>query len=185
MPALRRNFYYDSVSAAPFLAVLAGVPGNPVGWFCRWTLRHHHTSRTLWLRGKSPIYLLQLVASGLLGKSSFQGGLATAVLGLCCHFLIAITAAAVFYTGSSMLTFLLCRSVPFGLLYGIMIYAFMRFVVLPLSAIHAKMAIPPIPGVTRDVLIHMIMVGLPISLLVRKYSVYKPGPEHAVQRVAV
>ena len=68
------------------------------------------------LKGKSPVYLLQAIAGGLLGMSSFQGGLATAALGAFFHFLIAFTAAAVFYAASRKLTFLVKHPVPFGLL---------------------------------------------------------------------
>jgi len=122
------------------------------------------------LNGKSPVYLLQAIAGGLLGMSSFQGGLATAALGAFFHFLIAFTAAAVFYAASRKLTFLVKHSVPFGLLYGVMVYSFMNFVVLPLSAYHATITLRPIAVLARDIAIIMIMVGLPISLVVRKYS---------------
>src|SRR4030095_9717030 len=87
-----------------------------------------------WLRaGVGPIRVLHSVASGLLGAAAFQGGGKTAVLGLALHFLIATTAAAVFYFASRRLLFLIERPVPFGLLYGAIVYAFMNFVVLPLS----------------------------------------------------
>src|SRR5260370_24683435 len=39
--------------------------------------------------GLKPVPLLQGIASGLLGPKSFQGGLATALLGLLSHFVIA------------------------------------------------------------------------------------------------
>jgi hypothetical protein len=125
------------------------------------------------LKGKSPVYLLQAIAGGLLGMSSFQGGLATAALGAFFHFLIAFTAAAVFYAASRKLTFLVKHSVPFGLLYGAMVYSFMNLVVLPLSAYHATFTLRPIAVFARDLAIVMIMVGLPIALVVRKYS--NPG----------
>ncbi len=48
------------------------------------------------LKGTGSIRMLQGIASGLLGPQSFQGGTATAGLGLAIHFLIAFTAAAVF-----------------------------------------------------------------------------------------
>ncbi len=38
--------------------------------------------------------VLQSVASGLIGKGSYQGGIATAALGLLLHFMIAIIFAA-------------------------------------------------------------------------------------------
>jgi hypothetical protein len=47
--------------------------------------------------GLMPIPLLQGIAAGALGPRSFEGGLATALLGLFFHFVIAFSAAAVFY----------------------------------------------------------------------------------------
>jgi hypothetical protein len=43
--------------------------------------------------GLKPIRLLQGIAGGLLGPRSLEGGLATAALGLLCHFVIAFSAA--------------------------------------------------------------------------------------------
>src|SRR5260370_21621129 len=45
--------------------------------------------------GLKPIRLLQGIARGLLRPQAFKGRLATALLGLLCHFLIAFTAAFV------------------------------------------------------------------------------------------
>lgn len=38
--------------------------------------------------GRRPLRLLQGIAAGLLGSRAFDGGMATAVLGLFCHFFI-------------------------------------------------------------------------------------------------
>ena len=46
--------------------------------------------------GAKPVRLLQGIASGLLGPKAFDGGLATALLGLLCHFIIAFGPAAVY-----------------------------------------------------------------------------------------
>jgi hypothetical protein len=118
------------------------------------------------LEGRSPVSLLQGIAGGLLGMSAFQGGLATAALGAFFHFLIATTASAVFYLASRKLKFLVQHAIPSGLLYGVAVYIFMNYIVLPLSAYHVKIALPHI----MDVAILMFLVGLPISLVVRKYS---------------
>jgi hypothetical protein len=64
------------------------------------------------------------------------------------------------------------HSVLSGLLYGVMVYSFMNFVVLPLSAYHVPIMLRPTIGLARDIAIVMIMVGLPISLIVRKYSTH-------------
>jgi hypothetical protein len=132
------------------------------------------------LEGRSPVSLLQGIAGGLLGMSSFRGGLATAALGAFFHFLIATTAAAVFYLASRKLKFLLKHAIPSGLLYGVAVYVFMSYVVLPISAYHTKIALPPMSHLIRDVAVHMFMVGLPISLMVRKYSVAVTTPRTSI-----
>ena len=119
------------------------------------------------VEGRNPVSLLQGIAGGLLGMSSFRGGLPTAALGAFFHFLIATTAAAVFYLASRKLKFLVQHAIPSGLLYGVAVYIFMYDIVLPISAYHTKIALPPM---ARDVAVHMFMVGLPISLVVRKFS---------------
>src|SRR5260370_18356751 len=55
--------------------------------------------------GLKPIRLLQGIASGLLGPQAFEGGLATALLGLLCHFLIAFTAATPSFSAHPVLPF--------------------------------------------------------------------------------
>jgi len=121
------------------------------------------------LEGKGPVHLFQAIAGGLLGMSSFQGGLATAALGAFFHFLIATTASGVFYLASRRLKFLVQHAIPSGLLYGVAVYIFMNYIVLPLSAYHVKIALPRVVEL-KDVTILMFLVGLPISLVVRKYS---------------
>lgn len=102
--------------------------------------------------------------------SSFRGGLATAALGAFFHFLIATTASAVFYLASRKLKFLVKHAISSGLLYGVAVYIFMYYIVLPISAYHVKVAFPPMAQLIRDVAVHMFLVGLPISLMVRTYS---------------
>ena len=124
---------------------------------------------TAWLRaGVGPIGLLQYVASGALGPSAFQGGVETALIGLALHFLIATIWTVVFYLASRKWLFLIERPVMFGLLYGIAVYTVMNFVVLPLSRV------PPRPmtavGTTIGLLTIMFCIGLPIALIVRRFS---------------
>ena len=120
------------------------------------------------LRGVPPIRVLQSVASGLLGTDAFRGGLATAALGTALHFFIATTAAAVYYAASRRLTVLVRRPVRWGLLYGVAVYLFMNLVVLPLSAVPKR---PFAVGMAAIILVvHMLFVGLPIALAVRRYA---------------
>jgi hypothetical protein len=119
------------------------------------------------LKGTGSIRMLQGIASGLLGPRSFEGAMATAGLGLAIHFLIAFTAASVFYAASRKLTFLTQHAVTSGLLYGIAVYLSMYWIVVPLAFVNAR------HSVSRDVtavIIHMLLIGLPISLIVRWHS---------------
>jgi len=122
------------------------------------------------LAGNGPLHLFQGIAGGLLGMSTFQGGLPTAVLGAFLHYLIATTASAVFYLASRRWRALVRRPILSGLLYGVAVYIFMYYIVLPLSAYHTKVALPRMSHLIRDVAVHIFMVGLPISLMVRKFS---------------
>jgi hypothetical protein len=84
--------------------------------------------------GLKPVRLLQGIAAGLLGARAFDGGFATASLGLLCHFFIAFSAAAVYFSLSRWARFLVEHAVLSGGLYGAAVYFFMQRVVLPLSA---------------------------------------------------
>ena len=119
------------------------------------------------LRGVGPVRVLQAVASGLLGRASFEGGLATAALGALLHFFIATAAAAVYYAASRQLEVLARHAVMFGLLYGIVVFAVMHFVVLPLSAIPFKVS-NELTAIVPHILGHMLLVGLPIGLAVAR-----------------
>lgn len=120
-------------------------------------------------RGMSPVRLLQLIASGLLGADSYNGGFKTASLGVVLHFVIALGAAAVYYAASRKLTFLVRHAIVAGLLYGVAVYFFMNLVVLPLSAFPHKVSFRPALLVT-GLIVHMLCVGLPIALVTRRYS---------------
>jgi hypothetical protein len=109
---------------------------------------------------------LQSVASGLLGRAALQGGWGTAALGLSLHFFIALAAATVYYTVSQKLTFMVRQAWLSGLTYGLLVYVFMSFVVVPLSAAPFRIRFDIL-----GLLVHMFLVGLPIALAARKYSI--------------
>lgn len=124
---------------------------------------------TAWLRaGVRPVQVLHSVASGLLGSAAFQGGGKTAVLGLALHFFIATVWTVVFYLASRKLLFLIERPIVFGLLYGVVVYLFMNFVVLPLSQVPRRPV--PLTGRVIGLLVIMFCIGLPIALIVRRFS---------------
>jgi len=122
-----------------------------------------------WLRaGVTPIRVAQFIASGALGPPALTGGNKTAALGFAFHYLIATTATAVFYFASRKMRFLVERPISMGLLYGVFVWLFMNFVVIRLSAITPRAT--TLSNRIIGLLIIMFCVGLPIALIVRRFS---------------
>lgn len=117
------------------------------------------------LVGRPAVRALHGVASGLLGSEAFQGGLAVAALGLLCHFCIAISATAVYFFASRKLKFMVSQPLVAGPVFGILVYAFMNSVTVPLSAAPFTISYN-----LTGILIHIFCVGLPIALVVSKLS---------------
>jgi hypothetical protein len=109
------------------------------------------------------------VAGGLLGSQAFRGGTTICLLGILLHFLIACTAAAVYYGASRRLQFLAQHALVCGLFFGIAVDLTMNFIVLPLSALHATGPYQ-YRGLVQGLLVHMVLVGLPISFSVRRFG---------------
>src|SRR5215470_5963452 len=115
-----------------------------------------------------PIRILQSVASGLLGKDAYAGGVKTAALGLFLHFVIAFGATTVFFLASRKLPWMIQYAAIVGIVYGMVVHQFMQQVVLPLSAFHK----PPFnfTALVIGLITHIVCVGLPIALSVRHFS---------------
>jgi hypothetical protein len=118
------------------------------------------------LRGVSPDRVWQHVASGVLGRGSFSGGLPTAALGLVVHFLIAFTATAVYVVASRWVPLLARRPYLCGPAYGVAVYFFMQYLVVPLSLI--RQGPFSLRGLLQGLAVHVLVVGLPISLSARR-----------------
>jgi hypothetical protein len=117
--------------------------------------------------GTSFTRLWQGVASGLLGRASFEHGAASAALGLFLHVLIAMVAALLFNVAIRYLPALLQHFVLSGALYGVLVFFFMNLVVLPLSAIPKRpfrLSASMVPLV-----VHIFCVGLPISIAASRF----------------
>lgn len=110
-----------------------------------------------------------VVAAGLLGLKAFHGGPGTYVLGICLHFFIASSAAAIYYGASRRLSFLTEHPLVCGLFYGIAVELVMSYIVLPLSALHDRGPYE-LHDVLQGLIVHMIVVGLPISFSVRRFA---------------
>ena len=110
-----------------------------------------------------------VIAAGLLGRDAFQGGPGTYVLGVLLHFFIACSAAAVYYAASRWLVFMREYPLVCGLFFGAAVQEVMNLVVLPLSALHSRGPYK-LHDLILGLLVHMVVVGLPISYSVRRFA---------------
>ncbi len=118
-------------------------------------------------QGVPPVRILQGIASGLLGPQAFIEGTPSALLGGAIHFLIAFSAATVFYVASRKINFMTRRPILAGVLYGVCVYLVMYWIVMPLAKLHPPHTLTPS---IVAIVTHMVCVGLPISMMVRRYS---------------
>jgi hypothetical protein len=115
-------------------------------------------------RGVPAMAVLQSVASGLLGRASYSGGVPTALLGTFLHFFIACCAAAVYYLASGRFSLLVRRPWLSGIAFGFGMWLTMRYVVLPLSAFPAPLRPPQLWSLLGNLGAHLFLFGLPVAL---------------------
>jgi hypothetical protein len=109
------------------------------------------------------------IAGGLLGPQAAHEGVGTYILGVLLHFFIACSAAAVYYSASRKLGFLKEHPLVCGLFFGAAVEEVMTLIVLPLSALHARGPYE-LHELIQGLLVHMVVVGLPISFSVRRFA---------------
>lgn len=107
--------------------------------------------------------IYRAVASGLLGAAARQGGASAAALGGVLHFFIATVAALAYVAAATLEPRLLRQAVPWGLAHGVGVYLFMKYLVLPLSAVPRLTPFDPAAMAG-----HAFLVGLPIALAARR-----------------
>jgi uncharacterized membrane protein YagU involved in acid resistance len=86
------------------------------------------------ISSRSPAYILQVIAGGLVGKVSFSGGMGTMTLGAILQEAMGVLIATIYVVASKFVPALRRHWILSGLAYGVAIFFVMNFVVLPLSA---------------------------------------------------
>lgn len=122
----------------------------------------------------SPTRIFQSVAAGLLGDTSFEGGAATAALGLFLHFFIACSMALAYYLVSRRWPVFVRRPIPLGIAYGLLLYVIMNCIVVPLSAAPPGSHDPL--WVSLTIAVHAFLIGLPIALFTSRASLSPLSP---------
>ena len=86
------------------------------------------------ISGRSPGFILQVIAGGLLAKAAFAGGWATMLLGAVLQESMGLLIAAIYILLAKSVPILLRRWIISGIAYGVVIFFVMNYVVVPLSA---------------------------------------------------
>jgi len=119
------------------------------------------------LGGVPLITVYQYIASGALGNAAFEGGIATALLGVLFHYLFSIVIAGVFILSVDRIPLLRRHLIPGSFLFAFGVFIVMNMIVTPLSAT------PPLPTPTTPELIvniidHLLVFGLLLGILVQR-----------------
>ncbi len=117
------------------------------------------------LEGASPGLIFRSIASGLLGRRAFAGGLPTEALGLALHFAIAGGVVLACFLVAARVPALVRHPFAGGAAFGLVVYAVMDGVVLPLSA-HGPARFTR-ASVADELLAHVFLVGMPATLAAR------------------
>lgn len=121
--------------------------------------------------GKGPEGVLRYVASALLGKGATNGGIETPLLGLLLHYLVALIWTVIFFLLYPRLKFMQINKWITGLVYGMVVWAIMNRVVVPITAAHTGPFVLKKAAIAMGIL--MVCIGLPISLVANKYYLHK------------
>jgi hypothetical protein len=128
------------------------------------------------ISGRSPAFIMQAIAGGLLGKASFGGGIATVILGAVLQELMGVLIAAIYVVALKCLRGLLRRWISSGLVYGVIVFFVMNYVVVPLSAWKAAPHFTSVKFAAN--MAAMLLFGLIVAFFARRL-VSEPRPQNA------
>lgn len=118
-------------------------------------------------RQTTPDVVLQYIASGLLGKVAFSGGVGVLLLGLLIHFIIVSACAIVFFLAYPAISFLKVSLFLNAFLIAIIAWTVTTRIIIPLSKI--KPAPFDLSRVLIAVAILYVCVGMPIAVMTKRY----------------
>lgn len=113
------------------------------------------------LEGKNPLAVPVGIASAI-WPGAIKAGAPALLVGVLLHFLIMLVMVAVFVAAARRLSWLTAKPVASGLLYGLLLWAVMNLIVLPLRW---PSIFPHITALSlaEQIFSHTVLVGLPLA----------------------
>ncbi len=109
----------------------------------------------------------RFIARGALGDAAYQGGFEMIILGAVFHYTIATSFTTGYFFVSPLIPVLKKYRIIAGLFYGLFVWAFMRYITLPLTYNHPRPF--AFENDWKQMLILMLAIGLPISIITSMY----------------
>jgi hypothetical protein len=117
-------------------------------------------------KGLNPLQVLQYIASGIFGPAVINGSFLYVIIGLLLHFVIAFAFTCAYFLAFPFIKSFATNTVINGLIYGVFIWGFMNFLVLPFSNIpHSPKDFVSV----LELIWHSVLVGLPIVIIVERH----------------
>ena len=115
--------------------------------------------------GRTPVYVMQSVASGPFGRDIARALPGGALLGLAVHFAIMTVMVGVFVVAAERFQQLVTQPYLAGTAYGILVYFSMYWIVLPLR--WPGLPTADVWSICNALFSHVFCVGIPIALIAR------------------
>lgn len=112
---------------------------------------------------KDPLTVLKFVASGVFGTAALKGGADMIAWGFLFHYIIAMSFTIFFFWLCNKFPSLLTHRLITGIGYGILAWAFMRFIVLPLSLTNQQPFNLTAAIIAASIIV--VCIGIPLSFM--------------------
>jgi hypothetical protein len=123
--------------------------------------------------GLSPDRVFKYIASGILGKSAFSGGIGVAALGVAMHYAVAYSWTTLFFMVYPKTNLIRQNKYLTGTFYGMLIWTVMNLLVVPLTKVPKPKNGFNVTQAYINAGILIVMIGIPLSLIAYKYHYTK------------
>lgn len=114
---------------------------------------------------KQPAMLFRYIASAVYGKTAFTGSAGMIAMGILFHYVIALCWVGLYFALYPLIAGLGTALTVNAILYGLLVWAIMNLVVLPLSRAARRPSSPS--SILINMIILMIAIGLPCAYAAR------------------